>query len=339
MIVAIHPDDYGPGDASSPVWSRLLREAGHEVREVDVRRADIIERLAGCHGFMWRHEHNPQDRQIARRLLPVVERELGLAVYPDQRSCWHYDDKIAQAYLLPAVGVPSPRSWVWFDAEAALDWVRTAELPAVLKLWSGAGGTNVHLVESREEARRWVGRLFGGGIPDGIIAPPTLGNRLSSALGIIRDGEPPPEWERHRGYALFQEFLPGNDFDTRVTVVGDRAFAFRRFNRENDFRASGSGRIDWDPGKVAEDFVRLAFDTARRLGTQSCAIDGLRRNGEAVVAEVSYTYASWAVAKCPGHWDTAMRWHEGTMAPEEAQIQDFLPRLAAATPRNVPRSL
>ena len=34
------------------------------------------------------------------RLLPVIEKELGLVVYPDQNTCWHYDDKIAQYYLL-----------------------------------------------------------------------------------------------------------------------------------------------------------------------------------------------------------------------------------------------
>lgn len=31
--------------------------------------------------------------------------------------------------------------------------------------------------------------------------------------------------ELQSGYVLFQEFLPGNSYDTRVTVIGDRAFA------------------------------------------------------------------------------------------------------------------
>lgn len=53
-------------------------------------------------------------------------------------------------------------------------------------------------------------------------------------------------WIREKKYILFQEYLPDNEFDTRVTVIGNRAFAFRRFNRKKDFKASGSGEIDYD---------------------------------------------------------------------------------------------
>lgn len=336
--IAIQPDDYGPSNSSSPLWSLLLREAGHEVREVDVRRADILEQLRGCHGFMWRHGQYPNDRQVARRLLPVVERYLGLVVYPDQNTCWHYDDKVAQAYLLEAAGVPIPKTWVWYDADLAKEWARAAPYPLVLKLWSGAGSENVRLVSTSEEAERWVNLVFGDGVhslndePAPRWPPGRTRLRASARLllkGVRPDPLPPPEscWELHKNYVLFQEFLSGNAFDTRVTVIGDRAFGFRRYNRDDDFRASGSGRIDHDPAGVAPEFVRLAFDVARKLGAQSCAIDGLRRGADPVVGEISYTYASYAVHGCPGHWDAGLNWHEGQLWPEQAQVADFLQRL------------
>ena len=58
MIVAIQPDDYtnpktpGKPDASSTRWAELLRQAGHEVRWVEVHHADILDQLRGCRGFM-----------------------------------------------------------------------------------------------------------------------------------------------------------------------------------------------------------------------------------------------------------------------------------------------
>ena len=77
MIVAIHPDeDYGK-DKCYAHWSRLLKEAGYEVRLVDVYQPDILKQLEGCDGFMWRFVHKSDHLQIARRLLPVIERELG----------------------------------------------------------------------------------------------------------------------------------------------------------------------------------------------------------------------------------------------------------------------
>jgi hypothetical protein len=165
-----------------------------------------------------------------------------------------------------------------------------------------------------------------------------LNRRLRAAARILVKGTYPvyPDngFDTQSGYVIFQEFLAGNAFDTRVTVIGNRAFAFRRFNRDNDFRASGSGKIDFDPDKIDEGFVRCAFATAASLGTQSCAIDGLYRHDVHCVGEVSYTYISEAVFRCPGHWvlegaaeTGTLRWIDRPMWPEEAQVHDFVRQL------------
>lgn len=334
MIIAIHPDNYGPGDASSPTWTRLLCDAGHEVREVDVKRADILSQLRGCHGFMWRWAHFGGMGRIARRLIPVVEQCLKIPTYPSQNTCWHYDDKIAQFYLLDALGIPTPKTWVWFSHSDAREWAVSANYPLVLKLATGAGSVNVLLVENCIEASSWINRLFTRRIISldaaqfYSFAPR---QRLINAVNSVCYGEKPvfhdDGYEAQSGYAYFQEFLPDNEFDTRVTVIGNRAFAFRRFNRDGDFCASGSGKLDYDQQKIDKSFVSLAFDVSNKLGMQSCAIDGLYRGSDPVVCEVSYTYASWAIIACPGYWDSDLNWHEGSMSPEEAQVQDFLKRL------------
>lgn len=328
LLIAVQPDNYGPGDSASPIWTRLLEERGHQVREVNVYRADILQQLEDCHGFMWRHAHFPGLRLIAKRLMPVLEGELGLAVYPDQNTCWHYDDKIAQAYLFKALDIPAPRTWIWFDKALALEFAAQAQYPIVMKLSSGAGSSNVMLLHSVREARSWIRRLFDHGVRT-LAGPktPMLQRAKKAAVVWLRGSSMNSAWEIHRGYALLQEFLPDNRYDTRVTVIGNRAFAYRRFNRPSDFRASGSGLVDYAPGGIAQEFVQLAFDTARQLKAQSCAIDGLWRDGQAVVGEVSYTFISRLVYACPGHWDRDMNWHPGQMRPEEAQIVDFLLRL------------
>lgn len=346
FTIAMQPDDYGPGDSASRLWTRILENAGHSVRTVNIYNADILRQLQGCNGFMWRYAHLPNLLQIARRLLPVVEREMDMVVYPDQRTCWHYDDKIAQSYLLQAEGIATPKTWIWFDKELSRQWAKAANYPIVLKLWSGAGSTNVQLVNSFKEAGLWIDRLFGKGLYrlNGAHCDrlPWGRTRLKTAARVLLKGTYPelnPNddfWQLHKNYVLFQEYLPGNAFDTRITVIGNRAFGFRRFNREKDFRASGSGKIDWDPAAIDEGFIRLAFHTARAIGSQSCAIDGLFRGNELVVGEISYTYASWAVQACPGHWELngapnsgELSWKEGRMWPEEAQVEDFLKRLEA----------
>jgi hypothetical protein len=342
MIIAIQPDNYtNPStpdrlDASSPLWAAALQKAGHEVRWVNVYHAGLLDQLAGCHGFMWRWGHFGGMAPIARRLIPVVEKHLRLAVYPNWNTCWHYDDKVTQAWLLPAAGIPSPKTWVWFEPEAARTWARRAQYPLVLKLSSGAGSNNVTLVRNFTEASDWIYRLFSLGAFD--LTPATVQpwgwrRRLRGAVKSLWMGRPlterwPEDREWHKSYVLFQEFLPANGFDTRVTVIGNRAFAFRRFNRDNDFRASGSGKIDWNPEAINLEFIKLAFSVADKLQTQSVAIDGLYQEGKPAVLEISYTYSSWAVQKCSGHWDRSLRWNAGSMWPEDAQVEDYMVQLA-----------
>lgn len=347
FTIAIQPDDYGPGDAASPVWIKYLEAAGQEVRLVDVFRPDILDQVRGCHGFMWRFAHFPNLRQVARRLLPVIEREMGIPVYPDQNTCWHYDDKIAQSYLLQTAGIPIPRTWVWYDVRQAKEWAREARYPLVLKLSGGASSKNVRLLRSFGEAELWIDRLFGSGVTglNGGAAkePWSWERRIFNAAKVLLRGNPPEKpdersWELHKNYVLFQEFLPGNEFDTRVAVVGNRAFAQRRFNRPNDFRASGSGKFDTDPSKIDLKAVRLAYRVAQRLKTQSIAIDCLRRGEERVVGEISYSYVSWIGLTCPGHWELSgdamageLVWREGRMWREEAQVADFLDRVKTSS--------
>ena len=47
---------------------------------------------------------------------------------------------------------------------------------------------------------------------------------------------------------------------------------FRHF-KSNDFRASGSGIIEWAPKKIDQRCVKIALDVSQRLGAQSLAFD------------------------------------------------------------------
>ncbi len=351
FTIAIQPDNYtNPRtpelcDAASPRWTQLLQQAGCRVKAVDVRRPDVLEQLRDCDGFMWRWAHFGGMGKIARRLLPTLERYRGLCVYPDQATCWHYDDKIAQSHLFDTLNIPTPKTWVWFDAVAAKQWLREeAMFPLVLKLAGGAGSSNVRLVHDADEAAQWVDLLFRQPIESlkpALLKKQTLFFKLRTSWHWVRYQCTPyalrPDLDPQSHYVFFQEFLPENAFDTRLTVVGNRIFAYRRFNRPNDFRASGSGNFDPNPQHIAPDMLRLAAQTAQALGSQTVAIDGLRRGGAAgqpVVGEVSYTYVSWMVHACPGHWEwqgspatAEFKWVQGQRWSEEFQVADFLQRL------------
>ncbi|MBI2524434.1 MAG: hypothetical protein HYY95_28115 [Candidatus Rokubacteria bacterium] len=342
---------YQDAAIGEPPWAERLGEylAAQGVDVIPVRRPDgqAFGALRKADGFMWRFTHGPASQGIAKPFLSAVEHALPIPVWPNFATRWHYDDKIAQAWLLELAGAPLPETAIFDDAGDALAWSAKAGYPLVFKLRGGASSQSVCLVESPAAAARLIGRVFDRGltghhdlaaIARGDVGPlwkrsrglpgdvaRVVARRLRYGRAHLLEPSVPVLWPMESTAVLFQEYLPGNEFDYRVTVIGDRAFGFRRFNRPGDFRASGSGRIDADPSQVGLDAVQLAFDISGRLRFQSMAYDFVRdREGRVRLLEISYTFVGRAVAQCPGHWDRDLRWHPGQLRPEDAIAEDFL---------------
>jgi glutathione synthase/RimK-type ligase-like ATP-grasp enzyme len=348
MIIGIHPDNMW-GCSFSEKWTEFLAKRGVEVRRLDLLAADFLEQAAGCDGIMWRWFHIQQDKESAKRILYTLESCLNKPVFPNNNTAWHFDEKTAQFFLLKALGVPIPDTWVLWDYQEAVQWCRSASYPLVFKLSVGAGSSNVLKIESQGDALKLVERMFKKGVfpmtmneYGGKLLPKTFRElkgkllRPVFAFTYLVSGEYPPVpgpwwWKPEYGYAFFQEFLPENAFDTRVTVIGDRAFAFRRMNRPDDFRASGSGALDYDPSKIDTRCIEIAFDVSTKAKFQTMAYDFLYKDGLPVVCEISYTFVDEAVYNCPGHWDSSLSWHAGHLWPEEAQCDDFIREVSLRT--------
>lgn len=335
--IYILSDPNGKDLDDNQVYEKILAHNGIPTIRLCADQSDFWEKVKSLSLFIMRFQQIDTNLQQARDILPVVEGAYGIPCFPNQASAWHYDDKVKQAFLLKAHGFPMTDSWVFYDRQAALAWSREAEYPVVFKLRGGAGSQNVILVTTQQHAERLIRRMFGAGIYPGKYT--TTGSIRLKHFSLYREAhqlggnmyrwskglDASPYWARHKNYVLFQKFLPENDFDTRVTVIGERAFAFRRLVRDNDFRASGSGKIDYDIEVIDSRCIELAFDVSRRMGFQSMAYDFLRNEaGEPEFCEISYTYVSRAVHNCPGYWDPQLNWHGGHFWPEHLHLMDAL---------------
>lgn len=343
LKIAIQPDDVvhpnGRRQSFSARWAELAQARHIEVVPVDVFAGDAMSRISGCDAFMWRCPSSAHIRAYAKRFLYALEAGTGMPVFPSLKSSWYFEDKIAQGYFFSAADIPCARTDIFWTREAAEQFCERAAYPFVLKLAGGHQSANVRLVRNRREADFYVEELFGHGVA-------SLGYRPASRLRLLLrrlratartlEGHNPyipgVDAELHYGYFYAQEFLPGNEFEVSVIIVGNRAFAVRRFIQPGDFRTRGSsGRMDWSRESIGEDAIRLAFHAARKLGAQSVAIDILRRSDDPVVIELTFNYASWVVRACPGHWvldgepeSGNLKWVEGTVRAADATFDDFL---------------
>lgn len=339
IVLGIHRDFVrhanGEEQSYSDRWIELAAQRNIAVHIVDAQKPDFFDILSRCDGLMWRFGYSPLELELSKRLLQAVHQGMGIPVFPSIRSSWHFEDKIAQFYLLKAMGCPIPETEILWSETDAMNYCDNVNYPFVLKLSTGFQSRNVRLVRTRKEAVQLVKHMFRSGLTTLERSPSWLNRQLGKALLPVKLllGAPLPRGLQ-TGYFLVQEFLPGNECDTRITIIGERAFVFRRMNRPGDFRASGSGTIDWNPDAVDARAIHLAFEVSDALQSDSLAVDVLRKDGLPVIAEISYTYASWAVRDCPGHWRRTaageLLWVDGSLRPEDAIFEDFLGNFATA---------
>lgn len=298
---------------------------------------DFWDKVSGCTHFIYNWGGGTSSKQIAKMILPIIEHEYKIPCFPNMTTSWHFDDKIKQYFLLKSINAPVIQSYVFFDRKKALVWWEDiSQLPIVFKLKSGASSSDVVLIKSKDYGKNLIIKMFGSGIYPGRIPgnriftkdrsfPKRIEFYLRKLYRIYQKRDASQYWGLEKNYVLFQCFQPDNNYDTRVTIIGKRAFAFRRFNRKNDFRSSGSGLIDYNPKEIRLECLSIAFEVSEKFGFQSMAYDFLLdENKKPVICEISYGYKDKAVFDCPGYWDPELLWHDGHYWPEFIHLLYFI---------------
>jgi len=337
MLVGIHKDPCGKFGKYLKLYEDILRHNDIDHIRLDINRPDFWTLVSKVDLFIFRWRQIDNHHQLAKTIIPIIEKEMGIKCFPNMSTCWHYDDKIKQYYMLKSYGIPMIESWIFWNKKEAIHWVENAVFPLVFKLKGGAGSANVILVKTKSQAKKLINRMFGRGILSSKI--PGFGNVRfkdfnlyktihhwgGNILRQLRDEDISPFWQIHKNYVLFQKFLDKNYFDTRVTTIGKRAFAFRRFSRCKDFRSSGSGKIDYNVEEIDRVFIKKSFEITNKMKFQSMAYDFLyNENCEPELSEISYTYADVAVRNCLGYWDSKFKWHAGHYWPQYFHLMDAL---------------
>ena len=337
MKIAIH----NKVGSFSDRWIQYCEDNDVPYKLVDAYDSNIIEHISDCDAFMWHHSHGDyRDVLFAKQLLNSLE-VAGKVVFPDFASGWHFDDKVSQKYLFEAIGAPLVPSYVFYTKKEALSWADQTTFPKVFKLRGGAGASNVKLVKSKSDAIRTINKAFGRGFSqfDRIGYCKDRFNKWNegrdSFLGVLKgiarlfiETEFSKFHAREKGYAYFQKFIPNNDFDIRVIVIGNKAFAIKRMCRGNDFRASGSGNIIYRREDIDIRCIESTFNLNKKIKSQSLAVDFVfDENNIPLLVEISYGFLYTGYDSCPGYWTEDLVWNETKFNPQYWMVENIIDKL------------
>tara|TARA_B100000925_G_scaffold291825_1_gene281732 strand:+ start:2256 stop:3299 length:1044 start_codon:yes stop_codon:yes gene_type:complete len=323
-------------------WIDYCKKNNIDYKLVDCFDHDILKNLKGAYGLMWHWTHWDFSAQIfARQLIKVIE-DSGTKVFPSFNTCWHFDDKISQKYLLESIDARTVDTYIFFKKQKAIDWAKKTTYPKVFKLSAGAGSSNVFLVKNFNEAKDKINKIFNTGFSQiqrsyflkervwHFKRDKSITSFLKILIGLGMQFFPTnleKNSKKERNYAYFQDFIPNNNCDIRIIVIGTRAFAIKRLIRDGDFRASGSGKISYNPTEIPKDCIRQSFQYSSKIKSQCMAYDYVKSINKWVLIEVSYAFNQKVYEDCQGYWDIDLNWNEGKINPQNFMIIDFLESL------------
>lgn len=307
-------------------WINYCEKNNIQYKLVDAYDTDIMQQLEDCDAFMWHFSnYNYKDALFAKQLIFSLQLA-GKRVFPDIKTCWHFDDKVGEMYMLQSIKAPLVPSYVFYTKESARQWLKNTSFPKVFKLRGGSGSSNVKLVKNLRRGKKLINKAFSRKgfsqidwwelikfrYKSWVHGRDSFIGFCKSLVWYVKRDDYDKMHPHEKGYAYFQDFIPNNTFDIRVCVVNNRAFALKRMCREGDFRASGGGRIVYDKTEIDERCVKIALETSKVLQTQSIAFDFVFKDNTPLIVETSYGFAADAYDKCEGYWDDKMNWHAGS---------------------------
>jgi glutathione synthase/RimK-type ligase-like ATP-grasp enzyme len=270
---------------------------------------------------------------IARSVL-YSAKAVGKKIFPDFNDVWHFDDKIAETYLLQAIKAPIPQSFIFYNLQSVENFAaNTISFPYVAKLRNGSGSHNVKMINNEKELKTYAETMFN----KGFSSSPSLLYKTSSNIKstkslktFIKRVKRIPEFlltlknskqfPDEKGYVYLQNFIPNDGYDLKVVVVGDKLSYIGRNIREGEFRASGGGDLFYDKSFITQNVIDSAFEASDKLGLKCMGYDYVvdKSTREGLIIEMSYGFSHEALLSAGGYFDRKGNWYDEPLnAPEE----------------------
>lgn len=301
---------------------------------IDFYANKAIERLNNFDCLLWYIiPYSLADMLEARSILYSAKVQ-GLKVFPDFNDIWHFDDKVAETYLLGSINAPIPDTNIFYDYVSFKEWINgEVKFPLVGKLRCGSGSHNVKIFHKKRGLRGYAKRMFGKGINSapslffkttsniksskGWVTIKQRARRIPEFLRTLSDAR---KFPNEKGYVFLQEFIPNEGYDLKIVVVKDKLSFIARNIRKGDFRASGGGDLFFDKRLVTKNIIESAFATSDKLGFQCMGYDYVvdKESGIGKIVEISYGFSHEALLLAKGYFDRKGVWHDKPLnAPAE----------------------
>lgn len=249
----------------------LLENKGYSVKTLPLHNLDLEELRPGMFVFYPSSEDKGlfYKEYIGDILMDLSLR--GLILLPEYKYFRAHHNKVFMELLrneLKHDELKTIRAESIYDIRDLKESLQQIECrigyPMVLKTSSGSGAAGVDLANNRNELiskAKKMGAVSYTRDTDCILKNVLLSKLKTRALKTA--GKPYIIRTYPREKMILQSFVPNLQYDYKVLVYGEKYYVLKRLIRDNDFRASGSGKLIF-PEKMDSEICKV-LDMARML--------------------------------------------------------------------------
>ena len=145
-------------------YEDACRALGIEFEVIDIISDDWFENVtaSSCPAILCRPSaRRSEAKTMYDERLYFIDRYTDKMLYPSFREILIYENKRAQHYWLKINKISMPKTWIFYDAGEALDFLRGHDgFPLVFKTNLGSAASGFKLLKSRKSAVRLTKRIF-----------------------------------------------------------------------------------------------------------------------------------------------------------------------------------
>ncbi|MBU4493285.1 MAG: hypothetical protein KKA61_02850 [Nanoarchaeota archaeon] len=177
--------------------------------------------------------------------------------------------------------------------ESCLNYSNKISFPAILKPAGGSRSRGVKLVKNKKQLEVKA---------KSISSSPTVSNIRRYLENLIyKNGY--KKTSHNRKKFISQNFIPNLKGDYKILVYSDKYYVLHRKNRNNDFRASGSGKLSFpeSPPKELLDYAEKVF---KYFNVPFISIDIAEAEGVYYLLEFQFlSFGQYALEKSKFYWN------------------------------------
>lgn len=228
---------------SSNTWEQSFKKACEELKVeytmIDIASSNWMDNLKKIDSTIDGYIATPpcsfqEYKTIYDEKLFFIDKFFKKPIYPNFNSCYIYESKRNMSAFLDFYDIPHAKTAVFQKKDKALEYLKNATYPLVIKANIGAGGKAVDIIYSYRKAKRIANKTFG--FYKGLFCTgnkPSL-NKLGIPFKLSGSGQ--------KHFMIIQDYHKIK-WEWRILKIGNSYFGHQKLLKGD--KASGSGLVGW----------------------------------------------------------------------------------------------